>query len=227
MAISPAVGCRQSAGNLRARPYPLFTVAEPVPDLQLYAAVLDQTRVRGDIAAEFLEPPLSYPRLELAALQMRIMLELIPLGGLLTHRQNVEEVASAFRLKDADAAAKLLKRVNPNYWPKPVVQVPTPEGPTRDRLDDVTDGFVTEMQWKAEWGFLSSVLHARNTYKGEPELPPLHERLCALLGRIVRLIGLHILELPGDQRRVLGMVKGEDGVAHVNELAWLGPVPQD
>lgn len=189
-------------------------------ELDLYAAALDQMRVRGQIAAEFLEPPVTYPRLESAALQMRMLLELVPLAALVSHRGDVESVASAFRRKDAVDAAKILRRVNPNYWPKPVRQVPTPQGPGRDELVPVTEGFVTETEWQTEWGFLSSVLHARNPFIGEPELAGLVQRLVALHARIVTLLNLHWVDRPG-RSALLGMVMAQDGRAHVNTFERL------
>jgi hypothetical protein len=47
------------------------------------------------------------------------MLELIPLGALIANRDWVEPVVSAFSRKDPVEAKRLVKRVNPDYWPFP------------------------------------------------------------------------------------------------------------
>lgn len=186
--------------------------------LSLYAEALDKIRARGDVARDMLTPPRTYQRLEAAALQMRLILETIPLAALVTHQEHVQEVAAAFARKGPREAAKLVERVNPDYWPKPVRQVPTPEGPARDRLDTIDDGFLTRAEWQQTWGWLSSVLHARNPFKGEPDIDALAAELEDVLSRITTLLSLHWLDLPDGADPLLGMIMAEDGRAHVYEF---------
>jgi hypothetical protein len=198
-------------------------------DMDLYARVLEQIRHRGEHIAVTLAGQPTYPNAEFAALQMRQTLELIPMLGLLTHRELIEDVASAYKRKSPQEAAKLVSQVNPDYWPVPVRQILTPEGPGRARHEAIEDGFVREDEWIREWGWLSSLLHARNPYVGEPELGPTWERLRVLHDRIVRLLNAHEIQLPPDARgMVFGLVLGEDGHAHATWFAQMDdPPPYD
>jgi hypothetical protein len=173
-------------------------------ELERYAAVLDQQRIRSNSATIVLNGGLTYPNLESAALQMRFMLELVPLGALVANRDWVEPVASAFARKDPGEAAKLVKRVNPDYWPIPAREVPNPSPGQERLLEGLQEGFVTESEWQAEWGYLSSLLHARNPFGEEPDLTPTRDRLLALHERIIRLLALHVLPLPDRNTAVLG-----------------------
>lgn len=199
-------------------------------DLALYADVLEQIAVRGTLTMGWLASATpTYPNAEAAALHMRLTLELIPMLGLITHRELVEEVAAAFRRKKPMEAYDLVKRedVNPQFWPEPVIQIPTPEGPGRDRLDPVPDGFLREEDWLREWGWLSSLLHARNPYKGEPELEPTWRKLRELHERIIRLLNLHLIRVSGTDGFILGMVRGDDGKSHAYPFERHGDPPPE
>jgi hypothetical protein len=192
-------------------------------DLELYASVLDQQRIRSNSATIVLNGGLTYPNLESAALQMRFMLELVPLGALVANRDWVEPVASAFARKDPGEAAKLVKRVNPEYWPRPARELPNPGSGQERRLEGLQDGFVNEDEWQSEWGYLSGLLHARNPFGVEPDLTPTRDRLPALHRRIIRLLALHVLPLPDRTTAVLGVLEGQDGKAQVHNLGRMEP----
>ncbi len=195
-------------------------------DLSLYADVLEQIRRRGDAAREFLSPPISYPRVESAALQVRFMLELIPLGSLIAHLDLVAQVASAYSRKKPDEAAKLVKQVNPDYWPKPIVHIGTPEGEP-DRWEDVTEPFVAEGEWQAEWGYLSSLLHARNPFSPLPDLNEAHGRVAGIYRRLVVLINLHQIRLPDAGVLVIGQILSDDGHAHAYQFQAIRETADD
>jgi hypothetical protein len=191
-------------------------LTESERDFGRYADVLEQMATRADVAAEHLEDPVTWPRVETAALQLRMLLELIPLAALASHVPEVEAIASAFKKKGAMDAAKLVQRVNPKYWPTPVEQ-----GGDRFNWTVITEGFVTEPEWVSEWGFLSSVLHARNpfvtTLADSQELRDAHARVLDLSRRIATVLRTHWVELPG-AGSILAVARNREGHAQVIQL---------
>jgi len=187
-------------------------------DRLLYAEVLKEQRLRGQLAEQLLAGG-TYPNTESAALQLRFILELIPLAALIANRDWVEPVAAAFDRKDPTEARKLVKRVNPEYWPVPgertsyVRDAPGQRG--RHEFVGIHDGFLTESEWAAEWGYVSSLLHARNPYSGAYDLDEARTRLTELLARIRRLLACHLLLLPAHNISLVGLLETDEGESAV------------
>lgn len=161
-------------------------------DVERYANLLRGLKARMRLVTETLQSaPQNQPNAELIAVQLRIVLELVVLGSLITHRNEIGAVVTALHKKNAREARMLARRVNPAYWPKPVEQFPAPSG----RLKDVTEGYLTEAEWGPAYGFLSDLLHAknpyRNTVRATRDLGQIYQRLADLYGRIVVLTGHH------------------------------------
>jgi hypothetical protein len=192
---------------------------EAKSDEELYARVLDEQKLRSDSAKWFLDGGDTYINLESAALQLRQMLELIPLGALVANRDWVEPVASAFAKKKPGEAKGLVERVNPEYWPKPGLVKRDDKGLyTMHALDD---GYVTESEWADEWGWVSGLLHARNPYKGHPDQVDAHQHLRTLHARLLRLLAQHVLALPDQDRLLIGTLQSANGSSSVASLSRL------
>ena len=79
---------------------------------------------------------------------------------------------------------------------------------------------MTETEWVREWGFLSSLLHARNPFQSDPEINALQDHLAELLNRITALLNLHWLDLPdGDDSLLAFVMTSDDGKARVQSFA--------
>lgn len=93
-------------------------------DVDLYADVLQQINVRLDEAGQLLAGcPIDWSAeltLERTALHLRKVIELIALSTLIANRAELEKVSDNLKKQDADGARKLIRRVNPDYWPEPV-----------------------------------------------------------------------------------------------------------
>src|ERR1700735_4844370 len=94
------------------------------PDVNLYADVLQQIKVRLDEADLLLAScPTDWSAelvLERAALHLRKVIELVVLSTLVTNRADLESVREKLHKQNANDARKLIRRVNPHYWPEPI-----------------------------------------------------------------------------------------------------------
>jgi hypothetical protein len=197
-------------------------------DIRLYASVLEEIKIRTSVAAEVAALPQSIPRYESIALQLRMNIELIVLGSLTTHRRDVEQVSTAFGNKGADEAAKLMKRINADYGPRPVTQEPA-DPPARHDLQEVQRGFLREEGWRREWGYLSSLLHAQNPYRqvllaGRADIALVYARLEEINANTMALLNLHLVKPPSrGGGMLLAMMRADsDGRVHVYEFEKQG-----
>jgi hypothetical protein len=183
-------------------------------DMQRYVTVMTQIKLRIDQALAWLEGPPTYPRIEAAAGQIRLVLETVMLSSVITNRGVLERAAAAFKRADHNKAWKLVKKVNPEYWPEPTKQ--TPEGKGRYRWGPVINGFLREGDYHQTWGIVSEWLHARNPYAELPDPSEAVDELRAIIQSIIRLLEHHSVQLV-DRDFVLNclMHGSEDGLVHV------------
>src|SRR6516225_9099518 len=107
-------------------------------DVERYGDVIKQIKFRLDAADELLTGlPQTIRKkdqlaIEHAALELRLVLELIVLGSLVTNREAISKVSSVFKIDGASEARKAVEAVNSDYWPQPITRYRlTPaEGPS-------------------------------------------------------------------------------------------------
>jgi hypothetical protein len=133
----------------------------------------------------------------------------IATGSSPSHRHSLE--------RDPVEAKKLVKRVNPDYWPfaaDPEVGQHGADG-AQHTFTGIREGVIREEDWASEWGYVSSLLHARNPYGDRPDLEATQERLLGLLGRSRRLLKCHVPLLPGHDLALVGFLETQTGGAGV------------
>lgn len=181
-------------------------------ELALYAEQMTRVKARIDHAAGFLVPPHTYPRVEAGLLQLRQALEAIMMSSLIANRAAVDEVADALRHRKHDAVYKLVRRLNPNFWPQPSQQVVDPDGSIR--MEAIEVGFVSESDYMPTWGQLSRWLHAPSPFAGMPKIQDgvdLGQRVC---GELVVLLNHHTVRLI-DRTQLLACLMNAGGTGKV------------
>jgi hypothetical protein len=213
-------------------PHALNTTVMPAPhedEIQLYGSVLNSIKMRLARVPPLLTFPLSNGKatidrhqLEYAALQLRMAIESIALASLVANRRDLEAASIAFHRKGADAAGKVVKKLNPNYWPRPINVIPATTPGESWRLEPITNGFLQECEWRSQWGYLSSLLHAKNPFTSKPDKVDKSwalataKRLGGIHDCVLRLMSYHQVTLV-DQNVVLTALLNakEDGLVHV------------
>jgi len=184
------------------------------PDVNLYADVLQQIKVRLDEADRLLATSPTDWSAELVhervALHLRKVIELIVLSTLVTNRAELEGVSVKLDKHDADGAKKLIRRVNPGYWPEPIRTMRT--SPGRFEIFPVTEGYLLEAEWGKAFGWTSNILHSRNPLSGPFDVNESRERLEALARKVRTLLTEHRVHLSGGGVMVLAKLDRGDGV---------------
>ncbi|MFF1828971.1 hypothetical protein [Paenarthrobacter sp. NPDC058040] len=137
-------------------------------DGELYADQMERIKARIDAALEFLQQPPVYASVESGLLQLRLALEMVALSSLVTNRKAVEAVSTAFAKKEHNDALKLVRQLNPEFWPVPFTRIPNDTGEPIE-MRALTSGYLTEDEYLPTWGRLSAWLHASNPYQSMPE----------------------------------------------------------
>jgi hypothetical protein len=189
-------------------------------DLKLYVEVMQQIKNRIDAAVQILRPAdlTSLPLVELALLQLRTSIELVALSSLISNRYECEKISAAFAGREYADAVKLLRKVNPDYWPRPHEDVVDPDTGMRHHKP-IEVGFLTEAEHPRAWGHLSAWLHARSPFEAPPSMSEGVELGRDVAGKLLVLLGIHNVKLINrDQMVVCHMNEGDLGALKVYDF---------
>lgn len=112
------------------------------------------------------KPPGNRVELEACALQIRMVLEHLVLSTLVANRPGAAAVVAAFAKKRAREVHRLIKRINPHYWPIPFdFERVDSEGGSRWTMAEPSEPYLREGEWGKAYGYCSNLLHAVNPYQ--------------------------------------------------------------
>jgi len=170
-------------------------------EIELYGNVLSEIKFRAEMAEKKLRDVTEIVELESAALQLRKSIELVALGTLAANRQVVHQVSTALHKKDWDDARKILRNINPNYWPTPFTAKIGPDG--KRALEAFVGPFLSEKEAPTAYGFLSNLLHANNPFAKPSAIDQKDvDRVRDISLKLRNLLGLHTAEL-GNREHVV------------------------
>src|SRR5947209_4715421 len=118
------------------------------PDTQAYMAVMEEIKRRTALVYALLEKRISVmyraTHVETMILQIRMITELIALASLAAHKSIFEEQRRKFEkhwhpvdiLKDVE-------RLNPGFYPRPIVELPSWQDGVKSNIVEVDSGFLS------------------------------------------------------------------------------------
>ena len=163
-------------------------------EIELYGNVLSEIKFRAEIAEVKLRDVTEIVELESAALQLRKSIELVALGTLAANRRVVNQVSTALHKKNWDDARKILRNINPNYWPTPFKAKTGADG--KSTLEAFDGPFLSEKGCPVAYGFLSNLLHANNPFAKPSAIDQKDvDKVWEISLNLRNLLGLHTAEL--------------------------------
>jgi hypothetical protein len=168
---------------------------QPTQDeIEQYADALRDIKGRMRIAEEYLSETATRLSVEVAALQLRCVIESICLGSLITNVSVLDRTRQQLDRLDYVGARKALRQVNPSYWPQPVDFV---QDGGKVAASEVGDGFLTENDVGRWIGRTSEWLHGRSHSK--PKLDPEtgKTQMLDLYRQVERLLRCHFVVFAG------------------------------
>lgn len=149
--------------------------------------------------------------IETACLQVRKILELIAFGSLIAnvriysaqHRKFAEHWNPKIMLKD-------IARVNPNFYPTPIIQKPSAiPGVAMDWIDRNPD-YLTKDDFLFAYDKCGGILHAANPYGATTDFDAYQVNLIQWRKKIVNLLNSHTMSLVADDHLYLFQMSAGD-----------------
>ncbi len=140
------------------------------PDTQAYVAVMQEIKRRTTLVYALLDRQVTVmyevTHIETMVLQVRMITELIALASLAANRAIFENQQRKFEKHwDPVQILKDVERLNPNFYPRPVIELPATQPGVKSDMVDRTDGYLTRAELIEVHGRCGNVLHARNPYR--------------------------------------------------------------
>ena len=199
-------------------------------DAQLYCNLMADVRGRLDVLRDVIAKTVALPndlaRLEFSALLLRKSMEQVAIGSLISNRDAYCAAFDEFqRVYHARKILRDIERVNPHFYPMPVVQEgkPEPGRPMHYRLVD--DGFLTRDEFVKAYDKCAALLHAANPHGSTPSYAYFDRQIPLWADKLTRLLDLHVLRLVGAEIGYLIHMQESDGRVHHYTLS-LDRVPK-
>jgi hypothetical protein len=199
------------------------------PDIQKYCNLMEEVRSRTRAVDYFLDRKRHAvyvaTTIESVGLQIRKILELIALGSMVANKASYSTAHEKFA-RDWNARLLLrdLERVNPDFYPKPVVEVPSSNPKVLHDLRDRQQDYLTKDEFEKAYQKCGAIMHAQNPYRSPLDYQYYYQKLLAWRSQIVNLLNNHIIRLVnGSGFYIIHMKEDRDDKVHFYEFA---PVPR-
>lgn len=162
--------------------------------------------------------------IETVALQIRIILELIALGSLAANRSVFEDARQKFTNHwHPNEILKDIERLNPQFFPHPMQEVPSRKMGAEMELIELTEGSLTRDELVEVHGRCGNVLHARSPFRSETDYDDYLKNIPRWVDRTVKLLDCHQIRLlDNDEFYLIHMKDAVDGKAHLYLFKRLG-----
>ena len=172
-------------------------------DIKKYCRNMEEINTRVSAIQKFTEESVSISNLgsidfdiEFIALQLRKILELICFSGLIANKKVYSKIYDKYANHwNPKYLLKDLERVNPNYYPRPLVY----SGLNKEKVHGYTfreDGFLTKKEFLFLYEKCGAILHSRNPYK-VAGVVDFKKSITDWLSSIFLLLSTHEIKLMG------------------------------
>jgi hypothetical protein len=193
---------------------------DPSPDLAKYCGLMEEVKLRVNVIDFFISgkghalyPP---PTLESACLQLRKILELVAFGSLVANKDVYTAVYANFSKKwDAGDLLKELRQVNPDFYPLPIIEVPSKHPPAVVDLEKRERDVLAELDFVEVYGRCGVMAHAANPYGKGIDYAYYQQKLPIWRTQVVNLLDSHeirLVDAPGFY--LIHMHDKQDGKVH-------------
>jgi hypothetical protein len=198
------------------------------PDMQKYADLMMEVKNRIS-SIDFLLTRKGHAlfkatTIESVALQMRKVLELIAFGSLVANKEKYSAAYEKFASHwNARLMLRDLERVNPDFYPQPMIEVPTSDPKAVHQLKERQPDYLTDDEFEKVYEKCGALLHASNPYGSQVDYAYYVKCLPQWRNQILNLLNNHKIKLVGETIFYLVHMKEErDEKVHFYKF---GPMP--
>ncbi|MBB5358033.1 hypothetical protein HDE76_001239 [Rhodanobacter sp. ANJX3] len=188
-----------------------------ITDTRPYITAMEQVKRRVDVILACNDGRLALngpPRVETAALQLRMTLETIALASLAANKELFQQQSLRFEKHwKPSEIIRDLERLNPRFYPTPIREGEPDAGGVRTH-EPLLDGFLTKDELLEAHGRCGDLLHTRNPFRPTLDYSAALTNVVAWTHKVIRLLNAHEIRLLGeDHFHLVHMsVHGNDSV---------------
>lgn len=191
-------------------------------NIEIYGSVMKEIKLRTEVIRLFLsgqrEARYVPPTVETIGLQFRKTFELILFASLAANRYEYSRAYADFAKHwEAGRLIKNLRKINPNFYPKPIIEMSSERPELVRELKDRDQDYLTQGELSVAHGKCGSLMHAANPFAKPIDYPFFQKIFTEWLTKIVNLLNCHQVHLPGDSGFWLLHME-EEGKG--NEVSW-------
>jgi hypothetical protein len=187
-------------------------------DIQKYCNLMDEVKRRTLVMNAFgnrmTTTPFGATNIECVYLQLRKILELIALGSLVANKVAFSKVYSEFsKYWNAQYLLRDIERINPEFYPKPIIEKPGTKPGVKSDLELKVTGFLTKEDFLKLYEKCGKIMHAGNPYGTQVDYSYYEKSIQDWLTKITGLLSSHLIKLVNDPNLYLIHMKdGKDGL---------------
>jgi hypothetical protein len=171
-------------------------------DLARYCALMTEIKKRTHAITHMLKglSTTSYKatNIEFMCLQIRKMLELISMGSLVLNKEEFEAIGQKYaQYWNARLILQDIERLNPDFYPIPILEVPSKRPGVQNDLLDKTTGFLTRDDFVKVYEKCGKMMHANNPFGSQADLDYYSSKIPEWEDLIIGLLNCHIIHLKG------------------------------
>jgi len=153
---------------------------------------------------------------ETMCLQIRKILELIALGSLVANKNEFTKFNDKFeKLWNAREILRDIKKVNPDFYPKPVNETKSEDPQIGFHLDKVISGYLTEKKFLKIYEKCGGIMHAANPFKNKFDYNYYKINIPFWVTEITTLLNIHLITLVNSREiYIVKMNVKTDGKVH-------------
>ena len=195
-------------------------MTKQAPNINLYCDVMEEIKRRTSVVWSFLNGKSSTiykaTTIESACLQVRKILELIALASLVANKTEFAAQNEKFaKVWNARLILNDIERLNSQFYPKPIREVPSAKPGILNDLQDITDGFLTKEDFLKVYEKCGAMMHSDNPYGGKTDYQYYDKSLPKWMEKIRVLLNSHIIRLiNGENFYLIHMKEDRDDKVH-------------
>ena len=193
-------------------------------EIKAYTAVMEEVKRRTDVVWGLVNQRIKVMYLathvETAMLQLRMILELVALASLSANKKVFE--GNRKNLKKYWNLKKIindLRKLNSNFYPVPIIEVPSKDIRVKNNLVEMKAGFMTCDDLIKLHGKCSNLLHAQNPFKKNADYKHYEKEIPNWMNQIMKLLNCHQIRLlDSDSFYLVHMKEERDDQVHLYEF---------
>jgi len=178
------------------------------PNINLYCNVMEEIKRRISVVWSFLDGKSSTTykatTVESTCLQVRKILELIALASVVANKAEFAAQNEKFaKLWNAKMILNDLERLNPQFYPRPIKEVPSVRPGVKNDIQDLTEGFLTKDDFLKVYEKCGAIMHSDNPYGRKTDYWYYDTSIPEWVEKIRVLLNAHAIHLMNDEKLYL------------------------